>query len=82
MSRITIAGDGPDKRSALSDALLAEHVARDAEGTMRHSRNWYAVTDRIQVGGLPIVSARAKRWPLPPIWPARSRIARRYSIIS
>jgi enoyl-CoA hydratase/carnithine racemase len=36
---------------------LAEHVARDAEGAMRHSRNWHAVMDRIQFGGLPIVSA-------------------------
>ncbi|MBC7155644.1 MAG: crotonase/enoyl-CoA hydratase family protein [Rhodobacteraceae bacterium] len=98
MSLITVAIDGPvatvtmnrpDKRNAMSDALLAEldgfisappkgvkvvvltgtaghycsgldlaeHVARDAEGTMRHSRNWHAVMDRIQFGGLPIVSA-------------------------
>ncbi|TDE39739.1 crotonase/enoyl-CoA hydratase family protein [Antarcticimicrobium sediminis] len=38
---------------------LGEHVARDAEGTMRHSRNWHAVMDRIQYGGLPVVSALA-----------------------
>lgn len=98
MSLIKVAIDGavatvtmnrPDKRNAMSDALLAdldgffsappagvkvavltgtaghycsgldlaEHVARDAEGTMRHSRAWHAVMDRIQFGGLPIVSA-------------------------
>ncbi|MDW4500051.1 crotonase/enoyl-CoA hydratase family protein [Sulfitobacter sp. D35] len=79
----------PDKRNAMSDALLAalddffaappsgvraavltgvaghfcsgldlgEHVARDAEGTMRHSRNWHRVMDAIQFSGLPVVSA-------------------------
>lgn len=36
---------------------LSEHVARDAEGTMRHSRGWHQVLDRIQYGGLPVVSA-------------------------
>lgn len=36
---------------------LSEHVARDAEGTMRHSRGWHQVMDRIQFGGLPVVSA-------------------------
>ncbi len=36
---------------------LSEHVARDAEGTMRHSRNWHRVMDQIQFGGLPVVSA-------------------------
>ncbi|MFV0513490.1 MAG: crotonase/enoyl-CoA hydratase family protein [Jhaorihella sp.] len=36
---------------------LGEHVARDAEATMRHSRNWHQVMDRIQYGGLPVVSA-------------------------
>ena len=36
---------------------LSEHVARDAEGTMRHSRNWHRVMDIIQYGGLPVVSA-------------------------
>lgn len=36
---------------------LSEHVARDAEGTMRHSRGWHAVMDRIQYGGLPVISA-------------------------
>ena len=36
---------------------LSEHVQRDAEGTMRHSRNWHAVMDRIQFSGLPVISA-------------------------
>lgn len=79
----------PDKRNAMSDALMAkieaffvappegvkvvvltgtaghfcagldlsEHVSRDPEGTMRHSRNWHRVMDLIQFGGLPVVSA-------------------------
>ena len=36
---------------------LSEHKARDAEGTMRHSRGWHEVMDRIQFGGLPVISA-------------------------
>lgn len=36
---------------------LSEHVARDAEATMHHSRNWHRVMDRIQLSGLPVVSA-------------------------
>ncbi len=36
---------------------LSEHVSRDAEGTMRHSRSWHAVMEKIQYGGLPVVSA-------------------------
>lgn len=36
---------------------LSEHVARDAEGTMRHSRNWHRVMDQIQYGGVPVISA-------------------------
>lgn len=36
---------------------LSEHVSRDAEGTLRHSRGWQAIMDRIQFGGLPVVSA-------------------------
>jgi len=36
---------------------LSEHVSRDAEGTMRHSRQWHTVMDRIQYSGLPVVSA-------------------------
>ncbi len=36
---------------------LSEHVSRDAEGTMRHSRGWHEVMQRIKFGGLPVVSA-------------------------
>ncbi|MFD0979410.1 crotonase/enoyl-CoA hydratase family protein [Tropicimonas aquimaris] len=36
---------------------LSEHVSRDAEGTMRHSRGWHEVMNRIKFGGLPVVSA-------------------------
>ncbi|MCI4666457.1 MAG: crotonase/enoyl-CoA hydratase family protein [Neomegalonema sp.] len=36
---------------------LSEHVARDAEGTMRHSRGWHEVMQRVRFGGLPVVSA-------------------------
>jgi len=98
MTLVTIDIDGdvavltmnrPDKRNAMSDALLgeidaffsnppkevkvvvltgtaghycsgldlSEHKQRDAEGTMRHSRSWHAVLDRVQYGGLPVVSA-------------------------
>ena len=85
----TLILDRPDKRNAMSDALLAEidaalaappegtrvlvlagegghfcagldlseHQARDAEGTMRHSRGWHQVMDRVQFGGGPVVSA-------------------------
>lgn len=85
----TLVMNRPDKRNAMSDALLeaidgffrappegvraviltgtaghfcsgldlSEHVARDAEGTLRHSRMWHEVMDRIQFGGLPVVSA-------------------------
>ncbi|MCV2881461.1 crotonase/enoyl-CoA hydratase family protein [Actibacterium sp. XHP0104] len=36
---------------------LSEHQQRDAEGTMRHSRGWHQVMERIQFGGLVVVSA-------------------------
>lgn len=36
---------------------LSEHVSRDAEGTLHHSRSWHAVMDRVQGSGLPVVSA-------------------------
>jgi enoyl-CoA hydratase/carnithine racemase len=36
---------------------LAEHKERNAEDTMRHSRGWHVVMDKIQFGGLPVVSA-------------------------
>ena len=36
---------------------LSELVVRNAEGTMRHSRNWPGVMDKIQYGGIPVISA-------------------------
>lgn len=98
MSQVLIEIDGPvatltlnrpEKRNAISDALmaelaaffdappagvrvailrgsaghfcsgldLAEHVERDAEAGVHHSRGWHRVLDRIQHGGLPVVSA-------------------------
>ncbi len=36
---------------------LSEHVARDAENTMYHSRNWHRVMEMIQFSGLPVISA-------------------------
>ena len=35
----------------------SELVVRNAEGTMRHSRNWHGVMDKIQYGGIPVISA-------------------------
>lgn len=51
---VVIAGTAGHYCSGLD---LSEHVARDAEGTMHHSRGWHAIMDRIQFGGLPVVSA-------------------------
>lgn len=36
---------------------LSEGVQRNAEETMRHSRNWHRVMDQVQFSGLPVVSA-------------------------
>lgn len=36
---------------------LSEHKARDAYGVMRHSQTWHAAFNRIQFGGLPVVTA-------------------------
>lgn len=36
---------------------LSEQKMRDAEDTMRHSRHWHQVMDKIQFGGLPVISA-------------------------
>lgn len=79
----------PEKRNAMSDALigeidaffadppegvkvvvmtgegghfcagldLSEHVERSAEEAIHHSRWWHRIMDRIQLGGLPVVSA-------------------------
>lgn len=36
---------------------LSEQAIRVAEQTLRHSRNWHAIMDKIQFGGLPVISA-------------------------
>ncbi|MGI9356342.1 MAG: crotonase/enoyl-CoA hydratase family protein [Rhizobiaceae bacterium] len=36
---------------------LSEHRQRNAEETLYHSRNWHGVMEKIQFGGLPVVSA-------------------------
>ena len=51
---VVLTGSGGHYCSGLD---LSEHVQRDAEQTMRHSRGWHSVMDRIQFSGLPIVSA-------------------------
>jgi enoyl-CoA hydratase/carnithine racemase len=48
-----LAGSGGHFCSGLD---LSEHVARNAEGTMRHSRNWHRIMELIQFGGLITVS--------------------------
>lgn len=85
----TLTMNRPDKRNAMSDALLAElgaffdappegvkvvvltgtaghfcsgldlaeHVERNAEEAIYHSRGWHRTLDTIQFGGLPVVSA-------------------------
>ncbi len=49
-----LSGNGGHYCSGLD---LSEHVSRDAEGTMRHSRNWHRVMEIVQFSGLPVVSA-------------------------
>lgn len=51
---VVITGAGGHYCSGLD---LSEHVTRDAEGTMHHSRGWHDVMDRVQGSGLPVVSA-------------------------
>lgn len=51
---VVLTGSGGHYCSGLD---LSQHVARDAEQTMRHSRNWHSVMDRIQFSGLPVISA-------------------------
>lgn len=49
-----LTGEGGHYCSGLD---LSEHKQRDAEATMRISRKWHEVLDRLYLGGLPIVSA-------------------------
>jgi len=36
---------------------LSEHIHRDAEENLMHSRHWHAVMDRIEFGNIPVISA-------------------------
>jgi len=49
-----IAGEGGHFCAGLD---LSEHVERDAEQAIHHSRWWHRIMDGIQFGGLPVVSA-------------------------
>lgn len=51
---VVLSGSGGHFCSGLD---LSEHVARDPEATVRHSRNWHRVMDLVQFGGLVTVSA-------------------------
>ncbi|MGB0658966.1 MAG: crotonase/enoyl-CoA hydratase family protein [Mangrovicoccus sp.] len=50
---VILTGEGGHYCSGLD---LSEHVARDAEGTMRHSRGWHSVMQKVRFGGLITVS--------------------------
>lgn len=51
---VVLSGEGGHFSAGLD---LSEHVARNGEQTVHHSRNWHRVMDVIQFGGLPVVSA-------------------------
>ncbi len=51
---VVLTGNGGNFCSGLD---LSEHVARDAESTLKHSRGWHDVMQRIRFGGLPVISA-------------------------
>ena len=53
---VILTGEGGHFCSGLD---LSEHVARNAEDTMRHSRGWHRVMERVEFSGLPVVSAMA-----------------------
>jgi len=51
---VVVVGEGEHFCAGLD---LAEHERRDAFGVMRHSQLWHRVFERVQFGGLPVVSA-------------------------
>lgn len=51
---VILSGEGGHYCSGLD---LSEHVARDAEATMRYSREWHRVMEMVQFGGLITISA-------------------------
>lgn len=50
---VILSGEGGHFSAGLD---LSEQVEREATEVMRHSRNWHAVMDMIQFGGLPVVA--------------------------
>jgi enoyl-CoA hydratase/carnithine racemase len=51
---VILTGEGGHFCSGLD---LSEHEQRSPEATVYHSRNWHRVTDLIEYGGLPVISA-------------------------
>ncbi|MGE0500384.1 MAG: crotonase/enoyl-CoA hydratase family protein [Rhizobiaceae bacterium] len=50
---IVLRGEGGHFSAGLD---LSEQVSREPEDVMRHSRGWHDLMDRVQFGGLPVVS--------------------------
>ena len=51
---VVLSGNGGHFSAGLD---LSEQVRREPQQVMRHSRNWHAVVNRIQYGGVPVVAA-------------------------
>lgn len=51
---VVLSGNGGHFSAGLD---LSEQVQREPQAVMRHSRNWHAVTNLIQFGGVPVVAA-------------------------
>ncbi|KIN64057.1 Enoyl-CoA hydratase [Sulfitobacter noctilucicola] len=54
INAVILTGNGGHFCSGLD---LSEHETRTPEATMQHSRDWHRITERMEFGGLPIVSA-------------------------
>ena len=54
VSAVILTGSGGHFCSGLD---LAEHVEREPVESVYHSRNWHRVSDAIEFGGLPVISA-------------------------
>ncbi|MBI4921087.1 MAG: crotonase/enoyl-CoA hydratase family protein [Devosia nanyangense] len=50
---VVLSGNGGHFSAGLD---LSEQVQREPQAVMRHSRNWHAVTNLIQFGGVPVVA--------------------------
>jgi enoyl-CoA hydratase/carnithine racemase len=51
---VVLSGNGGHFSAGLD---LSEQVKREPQAVLRHSRNWHAVTNLIQFGGVPVVAA-------------------------